>query len=100
MLASFNFVDFIGLYFVRIEIDDEELARFAEHVDKDNNGIITFEEWRDFLLLYPHEATIEVLRTFIITGKEFALKILENMLLFQKASANTFSEVNILLLVE
>ncbi|XP_010925208.1 calcium-dependent mitochondrial ATP-magnesium/phosphate carrier protein 2 isoform X1 [Elaeis guineensis] len=42
-----------------IEIDDEELACFVEHVDKDNNGIITFEEWRDFLLLYPHEATIE-----------------------------------------
>uniref|UniRef100_A0A0D9VDG6 EF-hand domain-containing protein n=1 Tax=Leersia perrieri TaxID=77586 RepID=A0A0D9VDG6_9ORYZ len=42
-----------------IEIDDEELARFVEHVDKDNNGIITFEEWRDFLWLYPHEATIE-----------------------------------------
>nr|KYP49012.1 hypothetical protein KK1_029314 [Cajanus cajan] len=42
-----------------IEIDEVELARFVEHVDKDNNGIITFEEWRDFLLLYPHEATIE-----------------------------------------
>ncbi|KAK8657851.1 hypothetical protein V6N13_036070 [Hibiscus sabdariffa] len=42
-----------------IRIDDEELARFVEHVDKDNNGIITFEEWRDFLLLYPHEATME-----------------------------------------
>ncbi|KAK2662169.1 hypothetical protein Ddye_000743 [Dipteronia dyeriana] len=42
-----------------IEINDDELARFVEHVDKDNNGIITFEEWRDFLLLYPHEATIE-----------------------------------------
>ncbi|KAK9278607.1 hypothetical protein L1049_028180 [Liquidambar formosana] len=42
-----------------IEIDDEELARFVEHVDKDNNGIITFEGWRDFLLLYPHEATIQ-----------------------------------------
>ncbi|CAK9186876.1 unnamed protein product [Ilex paraguariensis] len=42
-----------------IEIDDDELARFVEHVDKDNNGIITFEEWRDFLFLYPHEATIE-----------------------------------------
>ncbi|RDX99312.1 Calcium-binding mitochondrial carrier protein SCaMC-2-B, partial [Mucuna pruriens] len=40
-------------------IDDEELARFVERVDKDNNGVITFEEWRDFLLLYPHEATIE-----------------------------------------
>ncbi|XP_028761133.1 calcium-binding mitochondrial carrier protein SCaMC-3 [Neltuma alba] len=42
-----------------IQIDDEELARFVERVDKDNNGVITFEEWRDFLLLYPHEATIE-----------------------------------------
>ncbi|XP_071731812.1 calcium-dependent mitochondrial ATP-magnesium/phosphate carrier protein 2-like [Rutidosis leptorrhynchoides] len=42
-----------------IEIDDDELASFVEHVDKDNNGIITFEEWRDFLLLYPREATIE-----------------------------------------
>lgn len=42
-----------------IEIDDEELARFVERVDKDNNGLITFEEWRDFLLLYPQEATIE-----------------------------------------
>ncbi|KAG8496544.1 hypothetical protein CXB51_007635 [Gossypium anomalum] len=47
-----------SLYFAGIQIDDEELARFVEHVDKDNNGIITFEEWRDFLL-YPHEATIE-----------------------------------------
>ncbi|CAN4088664.1 unnamed protein product [Withania somnifera] len=42
-----------------IEIDDDELARFVEHVDKDNNGIITFEEWRNFLLLYPHEASLE-----------------------------------------
>ncbi|CAL5361723.1 unnamed protein product [Camellia sinensis] len=42
-----------------IHMDDDELASFVEHVDKDNNGIITFEEWRDFLLLYPHEATIE-----------------------------------------
>ncbi|KAH6819923.1 Mitochondrial substrate carrier family protein [Perilla frutescens var. hirtella] len=42
-----------------IELDDDELASFVEHVDKDNNGIITFEEWRDFLLLYPHEITIE-----------------------------------------
>ncbi|XP_076891947.1 calcium-dependent mitochondrial ATP-magnesium/phosphate carrier protein 3-like [Bidens hawaiensis] len=42
-----------------IELDDDELASFVERVDKDNNGTITFEEWRDFLLLYPHEATIE-----------------------------------------
>uniref|UniRef100_A0A0D6R936 EF-hand domain-containing protein n=1 Tax=Araucaria cunninghamii TaxID=56994 RepID=A0A0D6R936_ARACU len=42
-----------------IEMSDKELARFVEHIDKDNDGIITFEEWRDFLLLYPHEVTIE-----------------------------------------
>lgn len=48
-----------SFYFAGIEINDEELARFVEHVDKDNDGIILFEEWRDFLLLYPHEATIE-----------------------------------------
>nr|GEX53370.1 calcium-binding mitochondrial carrier protein SCaMC-2-B-like [Tanacetum cinerariifolium] len=42
-----------------IEIDDDELASFVERIDKDHNGIITFEEWRDFLLLYPREATIE-----------------------------------------
>ncbi|BAU01748.1 hypothetical protein LR48_Vigan10g171000 [Vigna angularis] len=42
-----------------IQIDDVELARFVERVDKDHNGVITFGEWRDFLLLYPHEATIE-----------------------------------------
>ncbi|CAJ2672243.1 unnamed protein product [Trifolium pratense] len=42
-----------------IKIDDQELAQFVESVDTDHNGVITFEEWRDFLLLYPHEATIE-----------------------------------------
>lgn len=41
-----------------IELNDEELAHFVERIDKDNNGIITFEEWRDFLLLYPHTATM------------------------------------------
>lgn len=55
----FNLISPGSSNFSGIEINDEELARFVEHVDKDNNGIITFEEWRDFLLLYPHEATIE-----------------------------------------
>ncbi|XP_054800008.1 calcium-dependent mitochondrial ATP-magnesium/phosphate carrier protein 2-like isoform X2 [Prosopis cineraria] len=36
-----------------IQIGEEELAIFMEH------GVITFEKWRDFLLLYPREATIE-----------------------------------------
>lgn len=41
-----------------IQLTDEELTHFVERIDKDNNGIITFEEWRDFLLLYPHTATM------------------------------------------
>ena len=55
----FHSISHTSLSFVGIEIEDEELALFVERVDKDNNGVITFEEWRDFLLLYPHEATIE-----------------------------------------
>lgn len=55
----FHSISHTSLSFAGIEIDNEELARFVERVDKDNNGVITFEEWRDFLLLCPHEATIE-----------------------------------------
>lgn len=47
-----------ALYRSGIKLSNEELTSFVEHIDKDNNGIITFEEWRDFLLLYPHTATI------------------------------------------
>jgi solute carrier family 25 phosphate transporter 23/24/25/41 len=58
-MLCFRPISHNSFYFAGIEIKDEELARFVEHVDKDNDGIIMFEEWRDFLLLYPHEATIE-----------------------------------------
>ncbi|CAA0806836.1 Mitochondrial substrate carrier family protein [Striga hermonthica] len=67
-----------------IEIDDNELASFVEHVDKDNNGIITFEEWRDFLLLYPHEATLENIyryweRVYLVDIGEQAVMIPEGI---------------------
>ncbi|EFJ15313.1 hypothetical protein SELMODRAFT_118883 [Selaginella moellendorffii] len=41
-----------------IHLSDRNLSKFMDHVDRDNNGIITFEEWRDFLLLSPHAGTI------------------------------------------
>lgn len=37
---------------------DQELDAFLQHIDQDKNGHITFGEWRDFLLMYPHEATL------------------------------------------
>ncbi|KAL2643146.1 hypothetical protein R1flu_010733 [Riccia fluitans] len=44
---------------VGIKVSDEELQSFVDHIDQDNNGVISFSEWRDFLLLFPHEVTIE-----------------------------------------
>lgn len=41
-----------------IHIQDDELAKFVDHIDQDSNGIITFAEWRDFLLLLPHVTTL------------------------------------------
>lgn len=41
-----------------IQLSKVELSSFVEHIDKDNNGMITFEEWRDFLLLYPRKAIL------------------------------------------
>ncbi|KAJ7536539.1 hypothetical protein O6H91_12G073100 [Diphasiastrum complanatum] len=41
-----------------VHISDKELSSFVDHIDQDNNGIITFQEWRDFLLLYPHAVTV------------------------------------------
>ncbi|KAH9538295.1 hypothetical protein CY35_16G099400 [Sphagnum magellanicum] len=48
----------IALSTAGIEIGDAELAAFVQHVDQDKNGIITFNEWRDFLWVYPQEVTL------------------------------------------
>lgn len=40
-------------------MEDEKLTSFVDHIDLDRNGVISFSEWRDFLLLYPHEATLK-----------------------------------------
>ncbi|TQD84336.1 hypothetical protein C1H46_030117 [Malus baccata] len=65
MLVIWTTASLPSTYPPRIEIADEELALFVERVDKENNGVITFEEWRDFLLLYPQEATIENIYHFL-----------------------------------
>lgn len=59
MVDCFLLITQANFLFAGIKIKGEELALFVDQVDKDNNGVISFEEWRDFLLLYPHEATIE-----------------------------------------
>ncbi|KAK9103985.1 hypothetical protein Scep_020829 [Stephania cephalantha] len=42
-----------------ITINDDELDVLIKHVGKSDNGTITFEKWRDFLVFYPREPTME-----------------------------------------
>ncbi|XP_024376863.1 calcium-dependent mitochondrial ATP-magnesium/phosphate carrier protein 3 isoform X2 [Physcomitrium patens] len=41
-----------------VQLEDHELDAFVQYIDRDKNGKITFNEWRDFLLLYPRETTL------------------------------------------
>ncbi|KAK9765412.1 hypothetical protein K7432_006275 [Basidiobolus ranarum] len=41
-----------------IELDNEELAEFVSYIDSNSDGIVDFEEWRDFLLFAPHVHTV------------------------------------------
>ncbi|KAG0561549.1 hypothetical protein KC19_9G072400 [Ceratodon purpureus] len=41
-----------------VQLGEQELDAFVQYIDQDKNGKITFGEWRDFLLLYPREATL------------------------------------------
>ncbi|KAJ3053908.1 hypothetical protein HK097_003098 [Rhizophlyctis rosea] len=41
-----------------IDISDSEFREFLSQVDVDNDGVIDFFEWRDFLLLLPHKLTL------------------------------------------
>jgi solute carrier family 25 phosphate transporter 23/24/25/41 len=41
-----------------VQLGEQELDAFVQYIDRDKNGKITFGEWRDFLLLYPREATL------------------------------------------
>ncbi|RKO87860.1 mitochondrial carrier domain-containing protein [Blyttiomyces helicus] len=42
-----------------VQIRDSELESFITHIDRDNDGVIDFPEWRDFFLLLPHKPTLQ-----------------------------------------
>ncbi|KAI8363257.1 mitochondrial carrier domain-containing protein [Mortierella sp. GBAus27b] len=42
-----------------INLSDADLQRFIKAMDKDGDGMIDFEEWRDFLVLLPRETTLK-----------------------------------------
>ena len=47
-----------------IDASENELQQFIDHIDKDNDGMIDFCEFRDYLLLLPHQATLQSILTF------------------------------------
>ncbi|KAF8925978.1 hypothetical protein BGZ58_000305 [Dissophora ornata] len=42
-----------------INLSDADLSRFIKAMDKDGDGMIDYEEWRDFLVLLPRETTLK-----------------------------------------
>ncbi|KAI5294794.1 hypothetical protein KEM52_003172 [Ascosphaera acerosa] len=53
-----------------MKVDRIKLDQFFEQLDTDHDGVITFEEWRDFLLFLPahHSDLYSVLNYFNATG--------------------------------
>ncbi|KAG9324594.1 hypothetical protein KVV02_004088 [Mortierella alpina] len=48
-----------------INMSDAELKQFISTMDKDGDGAIDFEEWRDFLVLLPREPTLKEIYHYV-----------------------------------
>ncbi|KAF9897961.1 hypothetical protein BX616_004700, partial [Lobosporangium transversale] len=48
-----------------INMTDAELRLFIKAMDKDGDGAIDFEEWRDFLVLLPREPTLKEIYNYV-----------------------------------
>ncbi|CAO3570384.1 unnamed protein product [Mortierella alpina] len=48
-----------------INMSDAELKQFISAMDKDGDGAIDFEEWRDFLVLLPREPTLKEIYHYV-----------------------------------
>ncbi|CAI5504917.1 unnamed protein product [Closterium sp. Naga37s-1] len=46
-----------ALHHAGIHLVEGELQAFMEKMDRNHDGVLSFNEWRDFLLLFPHRAT-------------------------------------------
>ncbi|GAA5841321.1 hypothetical protein JCM11251_001624 [Rhodosporidiobolus azoricus] len=48
---------------------ERAVREFVRHVDRDGDGVISFEEWRDFLLLLPRPSTMKEIWRFYQTHR-------------------------------
>ncbi|KAI3652611.1 hypothetical protein MP228_002036 [Amoeboaphelidium protococcarum] len=49
----------IALHQAGVKLNELELTEFMKHVDTDNNGKISFEEWAEFLMFLPRQANMK-----------------------------------------
>ncbi|KAG0082178.1 hypothetical protein BGZ90_010502 [Linnemannia elongata] len=42
-----------------IDLSDADLEQFIKAMDRDGDGVIDYEEWRDFLVMLPREPTLK-----------------------------------------
>ncbi|KAG0088677.1 hypothetical protein BGZ93_002552 [Podila epicladia] len=48
-----------------IDLSDADLRQFIKAMDKDGDGAIDYEEWRDFLVLLPREPTLKEIFNYV-----------------------------------
>ncbi|KAG0038202.1 hypothetical protein BGZ82_000829 [Podila clonocystis] len=48
-----------------IDLSDADLQKFIKAMDKDGDGSIDYEEWRDFLVLLPREPTLKEIFNYV-----------------------------------
>ncbi|KAG0327046.1 hypothetical protein BG004_002843 [Podila humilis] len=48
-----------------INLSDSDLKQFIKAMDKDGDGSIDYEEWRDFLVLLPREPTLKEIYNYV-----------------------------------
>ncbi|KAF9973785.1 hypothetical protein BGZ73_002973 [Actinomortierella ambigua] len=48
-----------------IHLSDRDLEQFVKAIDKDGNGVIDYDEWRDFLVLLPRETTLKEIYKYV-----------------------------------
>ncbi|KAF9104420.1 hypothetical protein BGX27_010110 [Mortierella sp. AM989] len=48
-----------------IHLSDSDVHRFFKAMDKDGDGAIDYEEWRDFLVLLPRETTLKEIYHYV-----------------------------------
>ncbi|KAI9203543.1 mitochondrial carrier domain-containing protein [Polychytrium aggregatum] len=47
-------------------VTDDELDVFISHIDKNRDGVIDFDDWRNFLILLPHHPTLDNIFSYYI----------------------------------